>query len=340
MRARNLLFKRYSPILMLLVFSATMLWGITTTFIKSTALANVVLHPDELKIVQVTDVHYSGSCINVGPRMLKHSGELLEDAVSQINNMKDVDIVVFSGDSVNSPSKKDLITFARIANKLKYPWYNTLGNHEVGIAGGMTKEKYFQILEAINLNYSSLTLRDMAFKPYYLITPKKDYKVIFLDGVIDDKISSNGQFSEKQLAWLDEKLTHYSDKKIVIVQHFPVVEPIKSRTHRVLNAQQYLDILDKHNNVVAVLAGHYHCSKVVNRNNVLHITTPALIQYPNAFRVITISEDCGKTNVKIETVETGLKDVQEKSRQSSSRVAANFSDGSGKSQNKVFCLSK
>lgn len=337
MRARNILFKKYYPILMLLVFSATMLWGITTTVVKSPALANMVLHPDDLKIVQISDVHYSGRGTNNGPRMFKNSAELLEDAVCQINEMKDVDVVVFSGDSIDSPSQKDLVSFARIANKLKYPWYNTLGNHEVGIAGGLSKEKYFRILESINLNYNSLSLQNIAFKPYYLIMPKKDYEVIFLDGVIDNRISSNGEFSEQQLVWLDEKLTHYCNKKIIIVQHFPVVEPFKSKTHRVLNAQQYLDILDKHNNVVAVLSGHYHCSKVVNRNNVLHITTPSLVQYPNAFRVITISEEPNSTKVQIQTVETRLKDVQAQSKKASGK-SATIVDGSKKTQNVVFCL--
>ncbi len=310
MRIKRFL-KKYYPFLMLLIFSATMLWSIAVTVVKSPSIASTLIHPDTLKIVQLTDVHYSSKGCNKGARMRESSGDLLKDAICQINTMPDVDVVVFSGDSIDTPSKNDLIEFSKIANNLKYPWYNALGNHEAGIGGGLNKETYFQVLSSINLNYSSLSF----LKPYYVITPKKDYKIIFMDGVIDCRVSSNGYFSAEQLKWLDEKLTYYKDKKVIIVQHFPLVEPIKSQGHKILNDKEYFDILDKHNNVVAVLAGHYHCPKAVKRNGVMHITTPSLIQYPNAFNVITISEDPAGTKIIIETVETNLKDVQAKSKE-------------------------
>jgi 3',5'-cyclic AMP phosphodiesterase CpdA len=252
--------------------------------------------------------------------------------------MNDVDVVVFSGDSINSPVKQDLIEFTKIANTLKYPWYCAIGNHETSVLGGMSKEKYFQILNTLNTRYSSLTIHDVALKPYYVITPKKDYKVIFLDGAIDARISANGEFTQKQLTWLDEKLTHYQNKKVIIVQHFPVIEPFKSASHRVLDSQNYLDVIDKHNNVVAVLSGHYHGSRVTKRNNVLHISTPSMIQYPNAFRVITISQDACGTKVEIKTVERRLKDVQAQSKTLEGK-SYRLLQGRACDQNNVFYLS-
>jgi len=324
--------RRYYPFLMLLIFAATMAWGIAITMAKSPTLASTLLHPDTLKIVQLTDVHYSSKGKNNGARMRAESGALLQDAVCQVNAIPDVDMVVFSGDSIDTPSKSDLISFAKIANSLKYPWYNALGNHEAGVLGGLSKQNYFQVLSSINLNYSTLSF----LKPYYVITPKKDYKVIFLDGVIDSKISANGYFPPEQLAWLDEKLTRYADKKVIIVQHFPVVEPVKSPTHKILNDQEYLKVLDKHHNVVAILAGHYHCPKVVKRNGVVHITTSALVQYPNAFRVITIYEEPTGTKIKIETVETNLKDIQEQSR-TALGAKAKYVASTSRSKAVVFC---
>jgi 3',5'-cyclic AMP phosphodiesterase CpdA len=323
---------------MLLVFVATMSWGVATTVVKSQATASTILRPDSLKIVQMTDVHFSPHSQNRGARMLGSSQALLEDAIAQVNEMNDVDVVVFSGDSINSPCKQDLITFAQIANGLKYPWYSAIGNHETSVLGNLNKEKYFRILNTLNNSYSSLTIHDMALKPYYIISPKKDYKVIFLDGAIDARVSANGEFTDKQLAWLDEKLTYYKDKKVIIVQHFPVVEPFKSPTHKVLDAQQYLAVLDKHDNVVAVLSGHYHGSRVTKRNNVLHISTPSMIQYPNAFRVITISETPTATKVEIKTVETRLKDVQAQSKAAEGN-SCRLLQGRCQDQNNVFYLS-
>lgn len=312
MKTKNI-FKKYYALLMLLVFSATVFFGLAVTVIKSPATASVLLRPDSLKLVQISDIHYTTSSPNKGSRMLAESKNLFEDAISQVNKMDDVDVVVFSGDSINSPVKKDLISFAKIANTLKYPWYYALGNHEVSVLGEMTKEKYFRIVQALNLNYSALTVHDVAVKPYYVIAPKKDYKVIFLDGVIDSRITANGEFTEKQLKWLDEKLTAYKNQKVIIVQHFPVIEPCKSIAHRALDAADYLTVIDKHKNVIAVLSGHYHCSKITLRNNVLHISAPSLVQYPNSFNVITISDDSNKIKVEIKPVSTRLENVKEQS---------------------------
>ncbi len=324
---------------MLLFFSATVFWGISVTVIKSPALASMLLHPDSLKIVQLSDVHYTTSSPNRGSRMLADSRNLLEDAIYQINKMDDVDVVVFSGDSINSPLKNDLISFAKIANRLKYPWYYALGNHEVSVSGDFTKEKYFRIVEALNLNYSSLTVHDVAVRPYYVIAPKKDYKVIFLDGVIDTRITANGEFTEKQLKWLDEKLTAYKNEKVIIVQHFPVVEPCKSMLHKTLDAKEYLEVLDKHNNVVAVLSGHYHCAKVTQRNNVLHISSPSLVQYPNSFNVINISDDSKKIKVEVKTISTRLENVKEQSLKQLGKNAKAYAVNV-KPEASVFYLSK
>ncbi|MEI8377587.1 MAG: metallophosphoesterase [bacterium] len=338
MRAKNI-FKKYYALLMLLVFSATVFWGISVTVVKSPALASMLLHPDSLKIVQISDVHYTTSSPNKSSRMLANSKNLLEDAVFQVNRMNDVDVVVFSGDSINSPVKQDLISFAKIANRLKYPWYYALGNHEVSASAELTKEKYFRIVEALNLNYSSLTVHDVALRPYYVIAPKKDYKVIFLDGVIDSRITANGEFTEKQLQWLDEKLTAYKNQKVIIVQHFPVIEPCKSLGHRALDAKEYLAVIDKHNNVVAVLSGHYHCSKITQRNNVLHISAPSLVQYPNSFNVITIFDEPQKIKVEVKMLSTRLENIKEQSRKQMGKNAKVYSKNA-KAQASVFYLSK
>lgn len=331
-------FNRYKALLMLFFFTVTVLWGLSVVVIKSPAIASTILRPDTLKIAQLSDIHYDSCMQTKGARMISNSQELLEDAICQINKMEDVDLVVFSGDSINQPNECDLPVFIKIANNLKMPWYVALGNHEVNQERGLTKEKYFQILTSLNLNYASIN----AFKPYYIITPKKEYKVIFLDGVNEEKLSSEGEFSEEQLAWLDKKLNQYRNKKIIIVQHFPIIPPYKTttRNHEIKNAKEYLNILDKHNNVIVVLAGHYHCSKVVKRNNVLHITTPALVQYPNAFRTITISStQSGITKVEYQLHSTNLCNIKEKSRQATgpSKVLL---EGSKADASNVFYLSK
>lgn len=331
-------FNRYKALLMLFFFTITVLWGLSSVVIKSPAIASTILRPDTLKIVQLSDVHYDSTLPSKGSRMLGDSASLLKDAIEQINQMDGVDLVVFSGDSINQPNECDLSAFINLANKLKTPWYVALGNHEVNFERGLSKEKYLQILTSLNLNYASIN----AFKPYYAITPKKDYKIIFMDGTNEEKLSPEGEFSEEQLLWLDKKLNQYRTKKVIIVQHFPIIPPYKTttRSHEVKNAKEYLNVIDKHNNVIAVLAGHYHCSKVVKRNNVLHITTPSLVQYPNSFRSITFSTaPSGATKVEYQIHSTSLDEIKAKSKHSTG-ASKILLEGSKTDASNIFYLSK
>ena len=120
-----------------------------------------------------------------------------------------------------------------------------------------------------------------------------------MDGTTDKIISANGFFTQESLEFLDRTLSQNSDKKAIIVQHFPLVPPFESITHEIANKKEYFEIIDKHKNLIMVLAGHYHAPSILTRNNVLHITTPSMVQYPHAFRTIKIFDE--KDKIIVET---------------------------------------
>lgn len=263
----------------------------------------------ELKIVQLSDIHYDSTLMNIGSRMYGDSQSLFLSAIEDINSMKNIDAVVTSGDNVNRPSQKDLYNFIKDEKKIKFPFYTTIGNHDVGILGNASKKFYFDTLKEQYPN-----IKPENDNSYYITDEIKGYKFIFLDGVIDGKVSAHGFFPEEELLWLDTKLKENEKYKIIIVQHHPVVPPFEGGNHTVINADEYLNIIDKHKNVEAVLSGHYHCVKAKVRNNVLHASAPSLVQYPNAYRVLTFKNAGKCTTVTSEFKETQLSDIQEKSK--------------------------
>lgn len=215
----------------------------------------------EVKFVQLTDVHVDTISKNKGKRMLEHSQYLLNDAVNQVNATKGIDFVIFTGDSINTPNPKFRQKFNEIVSRLNIPWYLTTGNHETNFL--------------------------MQGKTYYSFIID-NFVFICMDGTIGTHKSANGKFSPKELKWLDQQLTIHKDKYAIIFQHFPLIEPFKSKDHSVINADEYLRVLDRHRNVAAVITGHYHYSKITKRNGVQHISSPALVQAPHNFRIITI----------------------------------------------------
>lgn len=290
--------KNFIKIAVVLIFCACFFSAISLT--KAQSAENVV------RFAQISDVHLHDSAANRGSRMLAHSAELLKDAVAQINEQGNVDFVVFTGDMIDIPSVNLLKQFLSIVDNLKPQWFWTTGNHDVG---GIVRP--VGVLKLLNENKPPSASDDID-RTYYSLKVK-NFVFLFMDGVMANKITANGLFSAEQLRWLEAQLKANKDSYVVIFQHYPLVEPFQSKTHYVMNAQQYLNILDKHNNVVAVISGHYHAAKVKMRNNVAHISSPSLIQYPNAFRIFTLKAANDEVTLKYEFFPTRLTEIREKS---------------------------
>lgn len=262
---------------------------------------------NNLTFAQISDAHYSSGRINTSYRLTAESGELLADAVAQINETPDVDFVMFTGDMINTPYQKELMKFLVYSNNLRYPWYAVLGNHDICIGGYLSKKLYLDILNSHN--------KDFGFsKPYYSFTPKKGYKVIGLDAIIDTKITCNGRIDEEQLKWLDKELSKSKDDIVLIFMHNPLVEPFHSSSHLILNSDEVLKVINKYKNPIAIFSGHYHTTKITQLGNVLHVSTPSLVSYPNAFRIVKVNSQRNKVIFDIYFKETRYTDVQKRAK--------------------------
>ena len=263
---------------------------------------------NNLKFVQISDVHFAKGEPNSSYKMLENSGELLSDAVVQVNASEGVDFVMFSGDMIDIPKRSQLMDFISIVKTLNVPWYITFGNHDVDFDGKFTKSDFLKIVGAHNLNFTETS-------SYYAFKPKKGFKVIVLDTMITSRVTANGEISAEQLAWLDEEVKKTPDNDVIVIfQHVPVVEPYSNEQHKLLNDTEVLKHLYNYSRPLIVLAGHYHGTKVIQDGNLLFINSPALISYPNAFRIVNINSQKDRIIVDLYYKETSLKDVQTRSR--------------------------
>lgn len=226
----------------------------------------------DIKFVQITDSHYE-----VGN---DYSKEVLEEAVKQVNKLKGVSFVVFTGDNINRPREENLVEFVRIANKLNVPYYLAFGDHDVYKNGGMSKVNYIKIVKDNNIFYKPSSSN-------YVI--KKDgFVFIVLDGAKEVIPGSVGYYRQSTLEWLDKQLSKYKKYPVVILQHYPIVEPKERKSHRVYQPEKYFEVLEKHNNVIAIVSGHYHLNGEQMKDGIYHISTPSLIVEPNYYKIIDI----------------------------------------------------
>ena len=101
---------------------------------------------------------------------------------------------------------------------------------------------------------------------------------------------STGYYREDTLKWLDEKLTKNEKKSVIIFQHFPVIYPdgVDLKTHKTYRVEDYKEVLAKHNNVLAIITGHFHTNSETMENGVYHISSPSILSIPQSYKVIDI----------------------------------------------------
>ena len=260
-----------------------------------------------LKFAQISDDHLSSDTVNKAYRLTASSKDLLDDAIDVINHTPNLDFVFFTGDVIDVPFEKNLKLFMEHASALKYPYYIVPGNHDICVGGYLNKKLFVEIIQEYN-KYFKFS------KTYYSFTPKAGYKVIALDPIIDDRITANGELPQEQLIFLDKELSTAGDNIILIFMHVPLKQPFASDTHRLLNADKMYAILNKYKNPIGIFTGHYHTTRVIKEGNIVHVSTPALISFPNAFRFITIHNYKNKAVFDIQYMPTRLTELQKKAK--------------------------
>lgn len=212
------------------------------------------------------------------------SVETLENIVKDINKHKDINFVVFTGNNIAKADESFLKDFVKKANKLKAPYYVVLGNKDVNKQKGFGKTAYVKTLKRYAKNHHVIN------KPNYVFEKNKNIFIV-VDGSKEVITMPSGYYKPQVLEWLDEQLTKYADKNVVIIQHYPIVPPAEKENYYTFKADEYLKMLTKHKNVKAVVAGHFGVNKEEEVNGILHISTADAPQY----RIIDII-DCETSN--------------------------------------------
>ena len=239
----------------------------------------------DLKVVQVTDLHYQNN---------EYSDARLTNLVRSINKTKNVDVVLFTGDNIDSPSEVTLKKYLKAIKRLNVPYYIQIGNHDCYKAGGFDKPEYLHVLN----KYTSKHL-----KSFNYVVKKDNVVFIFVDGQKSLMPGPNGYYKQDTLAWLDKQLKKYEKYPVVLVQHFPLLRQrdiTHPSSHDLYKSNEYYNIISKYNNVLAIVSGHYHYDREEQINGVRHIiSSPASGKKP-CYKIIYLQEE-GKNSYSIMT---------------------------------------
>lgn len=284
-------------------------------YLGSSILLKAQESKDLLHFVQISDTHLQKPNSKDAERLLGSSEKLLKDAVNQINEIKDLDFVLSTGDQVDVPEEKLVDKYIEITMSSKYPWYVILGNHDVSVNGGLGKKGFIKKFNSLENSISfpgNMT--------YFSFSPNDKFTFICLDGTTEKVVTAHGQIDDEQLEWLKNEIEANKNKYVIVALHFPIIEPYKSQTHYILEPDRtkLLDLLEDYKNVVGVFTGHYHAARFFKIKNKIHNSCPAVVQWPNAFREVIISqEDPKHISFQFKWHEVNGLELREKSKNSS-----------------------
>lgn len=209
----------------------------------------------DMRLIQIDSVLYNNA-----------KSQEFDSLIEKINNEKDVEFVVFTGNNISKPDKKDLETFLQKTKKIKKPCYFVLGQKDVNKQKGLGKKEYTEVLRKNIKSHKKID------SPNYIFSKNKTIFIV-ADGSKEVIPTTMGYYRENVILWLDEQLDRFSDKNVVILQHYPIAPPSKRESHYTYKAEEYLRLLSEHKNVKAVIAGHFGVNNEQNINGILHIST-------------------------------------------------------------------
>lgn len=244
-------------------------------------LTSMPVFTKELKFIQVTDSHVSTLGNEYSQRDVGNSKNIFEKTIQDINSVRGIDFVVFTGDNIDQANSTELKNFINMANKLNVPYYMVIGNHEVFKSQDLDKKKYIKIVRKYSKNCRPEGA-NYVFK-------NKGIVFIVVDGAKEVIPGPAGYYKKDTLKWFDRQLTKYEKSNVIIFQHFPIVEPYYNRTHTTYNKDDYEAILKKHNNVIAIFSGHFHANGEKMVDEIYHVSTPSLVEAPHNYKVVEIN---------------------------------------------------
>ncbi|MBE7710771.1 MAG: hypothetical protein E7Z92_01385 [Cyanobacteria bacterium SIG31] len=199
--------------------------------------------------------------------------------IENINKEKNVEFIIFTGDNIAKADSENLDCFLTLNKSLQKPYYVVLGSKDVNKQKHLGKKDYMQMVSKKSKSHKRIK------NPNYTIE-KKEIVFIILDGSRDVIPSAMGYYKEDTLSWLENQLSYYNDKNVVIIQHFPLIPPAKKESRCTCKPEEYLNLLKNYKNVKAIFAGNFGINSEKLIEDVLHITTTNAPQY----RIIDIMD--------------------------------------------------
>jgi len=245
----------------------------------------------------VTDIQYC-DCDPAGTRYYANSLVKEEACVKDFNGM-DLTHVLQLGDFIDH----DFVSLEKVSaiyEKLKFPRYHALGNHDFDVAEDKKplvmkklglKRGYYDFAQGA-WRFIVLDGNDLSARTTAEGSAKRKEADAMRQKLVDANAPNahewNGGISAEQLAWLDGTLDDAAKKKqqALVFCHFPVYP---ANQHNLWNDWAIIDLLESHECVFAYINGHNHAGNYGEKNGIHYVTVHGMVETPDTTAYAKIS---------------------------------------------------
>jgi 3',5'-cyclic AMP phosphodiesterase CpdA len=225
--------------------------------------------------------------------LVEESGALLAKAVADLNAARDLDFVIITGDLLAQADGLSLDRAKAILSELRAPYYAVLGAHDgPAQAGGAAPAAPC----GMGRDVVVWALQGHGFagpERYWRREVLPGLVVVGLDTVQPGRAA--GHVGAAQLAWLDQTLASQPDKAAIVVAYHELVpmHPLDEGAawcHKMVdNAAEVRQVLERHTNVLAVLAGNSHFAEGRVLGRIMYLSSPSLAIWPLAYHLVRMT---------------------------------------------------
>jgi 3',5'-cyclic AMP phosphodiesterase CpdA len=226
------------------------------------------------------------------------------------------DFILATGDICSHQTRDAMFAARDLMDSLNFPYYPMGGNHDFVLEDS---RKWF--LEAFHAHlpvqntYYSFDYKDIHFVVLDAWWKWSDDSLSLIsepdiaESQNTDLVGARWELPQEQLDWLEQDLKANPDKPCLVSCHYPAIgiperlkrPSIKDGGH-LQNGEELIALLHKHPQVKAIFSGHLHMHIIEKDDQLTHVVTGAIPEYPIEYRDICVYKD----RIEVETV--GLSD--------------------------------
>lgn len=251
-----------------------------------------------LHFAQISDIHIS-EVGNHNDLLSGQSAGFLINICAKLNQIDDLDFVLFTGDLFDTASQYELEQFQEAIYSLQKPYHVIPGNHDCCSPNSNQGLTQHDFARRFNPQIEARPTSPNTQVGYWSIEITPEVQLVGLDSIRDDDWS--GIIDAAQMQWLESELAAHPDKLIILAVHHPLhqLAPIDDlpRWHKFVcdNGTEVSALLDNHPQVKIVLTGHHHLTKADRLGERIHLACPAVAIYPCAYRTLRLSHNHDST---------------------------------------------